>query len=161
MAAHIRLLIQITESEAGDPGSRAAGPAKVLRTSRRYTHKAPTAGDVWLARLAAEKRFAASAIADEGASETGSDGRRREARAVVEKAWKEARGAVVVRSGGSGLDEAGLDVVWKVWMWGLESPFPEDTAEDRRRIHEVRNFLFIRKCVSTWKADEHCITTLL
>lgn len=84
-------------------------PAKVLRTARKYTTKAPKSAHVWLARLVAEKRYADSG--NEGCE-------------VVNKAWAEARG----------LAEGPEEDVGRVWSWGISS---DDSVKDRQKVHEV------------------------
>ncbi|KAF9467295.1 U3 small nucleolar RNA-associated protein 6-domain-containing protein [Collybia nuda] len=103
LAVHLRLLITLAEAGLVDP-------AKVVRTGRKYTTKAPKSAYVWLARLGAEKRFAAT---DKG-------------RDVVDTIWGEARRSVLV-------EESSEEELEKLWTWGL---FPEGSVTERLKIHE-------------------------
>jgi len=72
-------------------------PAKILRTARKYTIKAPKSAHVWYERLMAESRFS-------------------EGRSVVDKAWAEARRVV----------EGSEDELEKIWTWGLFPETPAE-----------------------------------
>jgi U3 small nucleolar RNA-associated protein 6 len=101
LSGHIRLLVQLFSTHPD-------GPAKILRTARKYTIKAPKSAHVWHERLVAERQFA-----------TKSEGRR-----DVDKAWAEARRSVE----GSG------EELEKIWTWGL---FTEDLVADRLSTYKV------------------------
>jgi U3 small nucleolar RNA-associated protein 6 len=101
LSSHIRLLMEFTSIHPG-------GPAKVLRTARKYTIKAPKSAHVWLSRLVAEQHFATES----------------EGRIGVDRAWAEARRTV----------EGTMEDLERVWTWGL---CLEDSAEDKVMVYEV------------------------
>ncbi|KAG5646802.1 hypothetical protein DXG03_002179 [Asterophora parasitica] len=84
LSAHVRLLTKTVDGDS-------TGPAKVLRTARKYTTQARKSAPVWRARLDAERRFS-------------------ETRSVVREVWREARQGSVEGSG---------EEVEAVWTWGL------------------------------------------
>lgn len=83
MSSHIRLLVQLCDTHPENP-------AKILRTARKYTIKAPKSAQVWYERLVVEKQF----------------GRTIE---EAEKVWSEARGSI----------EGSEEEIEKIWRWGL------------------------------------------
>ncbi|KAI0655912.1 U3 small nucleolar RNA-associated protein 6-domain-containing protein [Cubamyces menziesii] len=100
LAAHVRLLTrhQASLGPALLP-PKVNSPEKILRVARKYTSRAPANAPVWLARLDAEKHFAAQ-------------------HADVDAAWAEARGKV---------EGAGLEDVW-LWGLRASPPSPKHSS---------------------------------
>ncbi|KAI0334977.1 hypothetical protein GY45DRAFT_1351078 [Cubamyces sp. BRFM 1775] len=100
LAAHVRLLTRHQPSlgSALLP-PKVNSPEKILRVARKYTSRAPANAPVWLARLDAEKHFAAQP-------------------ADVDAAWAEARGKV---------EGAGLEDVW-LWGLRAPLPSPKHSS---------------------------------
>jgi U3 small nucleolar RNA-associated protein 6 len=83
LSGHLKLLKEFSDKTPG-------GPAKWLRTARKYSIQAPKSAHVWYERLEAERQLS-------------------EGRGVVDKVWAEARRSV----------EGSREELEKIWTWGL------------------------------------------